>query len=44
MIIDKKDQNNKFSLTMIGAMDDYVKRRQAALKAGQSEIQDAKEK
>ena len=27
MIIDKKDQNNKFSLTELGAMDEYVKRR-----------------
>ena len=44
MIIDKKDQNNKFSLTVLGAMDAYVKRRQAALKSGQSEIQDAREK
>ena len=27
MIIDKKDQNNKFQMRMISEMDEYVKRR-----------------
>ena len=38
MIIDKRDQNNKFSLTEISFIDEYVKRRQKALKAGLAEI------
>ena len=43
MIIDKKDQNNKFELKMVSFMEDYVRRRQEALKAGRSEIRNVKE-
>ena len=31
MLIDKKDQNNKFDFNFLSAMDEYVKRRNASL-------------
>lgn len=43
MLIDKKDQNNKFDFSFMSAMDEYVRRRNQSLEDGLGYIKKRKE-